>query len=224
MKIHIRYFAAHRDITGCTEESVTLPDGATVGSLWEQLVGRYPRLAGFTGRLLYAVNEEFSQLNTPLQEGDEVAFIPPVSGGSDGLFAVASQPLDPLPLQSLVASADMGAIVTFCGVVRNNFGGRETAWLEYEAFESMAVAVLGQIASEAQARWSTGTIAIHHRTGKLAIGETAVVIVVAAPHRHEAFEAAEWCMDRIKEIAPIWKKEIWADGASEWVGDEKTRR
>ncbi|HET9223329.1 MAG TPA: molybdenum cofactor biosynthesis protein MoaE [Roseiflexaceae bacterium] len=139
-------------------------------------------------------------------------------------YQITNNPLDPAPLVTLVSAPDMGAVVTFAGVVRNNFGGRATAYLEYEAFEPMAVAVLEQLAAEARAQWNTGAIAIHHRVGRLEIGATAVLIVVAAPHRHEAFEAAEQIMDRIKQVAPIWKKEIWADGASEWVGDEIERK
>jgi molybdopterin synthase catalytic subunit len=139
-------------------------------------------------------------------------------------FAITQEPLDPAPLVELVASEDMGAIVTFAGVARNNFGGRATARLEYEAYAPMAVKVLEQLATEARARWGTGAIAIHHRVGRLEIGEAAVLIVVAAPHRHEAFEATEQIMDRIKQVAPIWKKEIWADGESEWVGNEVERK
>ena len=139
-------------------------------------------------------------------------------------FQVTTAPLDPAPLVELVAAPNIGAVVTFAGTVRNNFGGRATARLEYEAFEPMAVKVLAQLANEAQAQWNTGAIAIHHRIGRLEIGETAVLIVVAAPHRHEAFAAAEHIMDRIKQVAPIWQKEIWADGASEWVGNEKERQ
>jgi molybdopterin synthase catalytic subunit len=140
------------------------------------------------------------------------------------LFEITDVPLDPAPLVALVSAPDMGAIVTFAGIVRNNFGGRLTAYLEYEAFEPMATDVLAQLAGEARAQWNTGMIAIHHRVGRLEIGETAVLIVVAAPHRHEAFEAAEQIMDRIKQVAPIWKKEVWADGTSEWVGDEVERK
>jgi molybdopterin synthase catalytic subunit len=224
MNVLVRYFAGHRDITGRSEEQVALEDGATVGALWELLAARYPRLAGYTGKLLYAVNQEFATPATQLADGDEVAFIPPVSGGSDlGLFVVTGAPLDPSPLVALVQGADMGAVVTFAGVVRNNFGGRATARLQYEAYEPMAEAVLAQIADEARGRWGTGPIAIHHRVGTLEIGETAVLVVVASAHRHAAFEAAEWIMDRIKEKAPIWKKEIWADGGTEWVGAETDR-
>jgi molybdopterin synthase catalytic subunit len=224
MVITVRYFAAHRDITGRGEEQLELSAGATVATLWEVLAARYPRLQGYQGKLLYAVNEEFSTLATELLDGDEVAFIPPVSGGTPELFVVTNEPLDATQLPALVSSPEMGAVVTFAGIVRNNFDGRATAYLEYEAFEPMAVKVLRQIAEEARERWGTGAIAVHHRIGRLEIGETAVVIVVGAPHRHEAFEAAEWIMDRIKAIAPIWKKEQWADGASEWVGDENERK
>ena len=140
------------------------------------------------------------------------------------LFQITSQPLEPTPLTALVAAPDMGALVTFAGIVRNNFGGRATAYLEYQAYEQRAATVFHSLADQARARWGTGAIAIHHRSGRLEIGETAVLIVVAAPHRHEAFEAAEWLMDQIKEVVPIWKKEIWADGASEWIGNEGERK
>lgn len=131
-------------------------------------------------------------------------------------FLISEGALDPAPLVAYVQTPEDGAVVTFAGVARNHFGGRPTAFLAYEAYAEMAVPVLAQIAAEARARWPIGRVAVHHRTGRLAIGETAVLVVVAAPHRHEAFEAAEYVMDRIKEIAPIWKQEHWADGAAEW--------
>lgn len=131
-------------------------------------------------------------------------------------FLITEAPLDPAPLAAMVLTSADGAVVTFAGVARNNFGGRPTAMLTYEAYAEMAVVVLAQIAEEARARWPIGRVAVHHRVGRLAIGETAVLVVVAAPHRQAAFAAAEHIMDRIKEIAPIWKKEHWADGAAEW--------
>jgi molybdopterin synthase catalytic subunit len=131
-------------------------------------------------------------------------------------FVITPEPLDPAPLVAYVQTPSDGAVVTFAGVARNNFGGRATAFLSYEAYAEMAAPVLAQIAAEAQERWTIGRVAVHHRVGRLAIGATAVLVVVAAPHRHEAFEAAEYVMDRIKAIAPIWKKEHWADGAAEW--------
>jgi molybdopterin synthase catalytic subunit len=225
MQITVRYFAGHRDITAKTEEQLTLVPGATVGSVWEELVARYPNLAGYRGRLLYAVNQVFATPDTELHEGDELALIPPVSGGNAApLFAVLATPLDPAPLVAAVSAPDMGSVVTFAGIVRNNFAGRATARLVYESYQSMAVAVLEQIADQARAQWQTGAIAIHHRVGTLEIGETAVLVVVASAHRHAGFEAAEWIMDRIKAVAPIWKKELWADGDAEWVGGEKERK
>ncbi|MEM8531504.1 MAG: molybdopterin converting factor subunit 1 [Chloroflexota bacterium] len=227
MEVVVHYFAGHRDITGCREERISLAEGATVVVLWDQLIAQYPQLAGYSGSLLFAVNQEFSTLETLLSPGDEVAFLPPVSGGVSAevpLFHISGLPLDPAPLVARVQSPDMGALVTFTGIVRNNFGGKATAYLEYEAYEAMAVPVLERIATEAQQTWRLGDIAIHHRVGRLEIGETAVIIVVASPHRHEAFEAAKSMMDRIKQIAPIWKREVWADGTSEWVGGEKERK
>jgi molybdopterin synthase catalytic subunit len=225
MHIVVRYFAGHREITGRAEETLELDAGATVGGLWELLVMRYPKLAPYGGKLLFAINQEFATAEQALGDGDEVGIIPPVSGGAPQTpaFHVTREPLDPAPLAALVSTADMGAVVTFAGVVRNNFGGRATARLEYEAYEEMATRVLAQIGAQARERWGTGAIAVHHRIGTLEIGQTAVLVVVAAPHRRAAFEAAEWIMDRIKAVAPIWKKEIWADGAAEWVGDEQQR-
>ncbi|GAB4425933.1 MAG: molybdenum cofactor biosynthesis protein MoaE [Chloroflexi bacterium OHK40] len=131
-------------------------------------------------------------------------------------FEITDRPLDPAPLVAYVQTPGDGAVVTFAGVARNHFGGRPTAFLSYEAYAEMAGPVLAQIAEEARARWPIGRVAVHHRVGRLAIGETAVLVVVAAPHRHEAFAAAAYVMDRIKEIAPIWKQEHWADGEAEW--------
>jgi MoaE-MoaD fusion protein len=223
MRVTVRFFAGQRDIVGASEQLVELENGATLGMLWEQLIERYPRLGGFRRRVLYAVNQEYSDLDSELRDGDEVAFIPPVSGGSGAeppLFLVTPEPLgDPARLVRLVETSSDGALVTFCGVARDNFDGRATAWLEYEAYEAMATPVLAQIAAEAQQQFAIGRVAIHHRIGRLAVGEAAVLVVVAAPHRRPAFEAALFVMDRIKEIAPIWKKEHWADGAADWHHD-----
>ena len=139
-------------------------------------------------------------------------------------FRVTKDALDPAPLVALVQTPGDGAVVTFAGVARDNFGGRPSARLTYDAYAEMAEAVLAQIAAEAQGRYAIGRVAAHHRVGELAVGETAVLVVVAAPHRGAAFEAAAFIMDRIKEIAPIWKQEHWADGGAEWIGDEKARR
>ncbi len=132
------------------------------------------------------------------------------------LFALTEQPLAADALAAAVQTADDGAVVTFAGVVRNQFGGRATAYLVYEAYAEMALPLLTQLADEARAKFAVGRIAVHHRLGKLEIGETAVLVVVAAPHRQAAFEAAAYVMDRIKATVPIWKQEHWADGAADW--------
>lgn len=229
MHVVVRFFAGHRDIVGQAERQYDLVEGSTVGSLWEQLVVEHPRLAGFAGRLLYSVNEEWGTVNTVLHDGDEVAYIPPVSGGSDvskstPAFRVTSDRIDPEPLVQLVQTSADGAIVTFAGVARDNFAGRASARLTYEAYVPLAERALAQIADEARERWEIGAVAVHHRIGDLEITETAVLVVVAAPHRQAAFAAAAYVMDRIKEIVPIWKREHWADGSEEWIGDEKTRK
>ena len=217
--VRVRFFAGHRDIVGRAEQAFPLAVGTTVGMLWSHLVGVYPRLAGYTGRILFAVNQQYADAFTPLGDGDEVAFIPPVSGGTPtGLepFRITTTPLDPAPLVAYVQTPADGAVVTFAGVVRNQFDGRATAFLTYEAYAELAVPVFGQIAAEAQARWTLGRVAIHHRVGTLAIGETAILVVVAAPHRQAAYAASSYIMDRVKAIAPIWKREHWADGSAAW--------
>lgn len=139
-------------------------------------------------------------------------------------FVITDAPLESEPLMRYVQTPHDGAVVLFSGVVRDNFAGRPTDHLVYEAYADMAVPVLRQIAEDAQNRWPIGRVAVHHRTGRLEIGETAVIVAVAAPHRHAAFEAAAYVMDRIKAVAPIWKREHWTDGEAEWVGDETERR
>jgi molybdopterin synthase catalytic subunit len=131
-------------------------------------------------------------------------------------FSITTEPLDPASLVAAVQTPADGAVVTFAGVVRNQFEGRATAYLQYEAYAEMATSVLAQIADEARRQWVIGQVAVHHRVGRLEIGETAVLVVVAAPHRQEAFAAAAFIMDRIKQIAPIWKQEHWADGSADW--------
>jgi molybdopterin synthase catalytic subunit len=224
MQITVRFFAAHRDITGTASERIDVADGSTLGQIWDVLEVRYPAFTPYRGRVLLACNERFGDATTPVNAGDTVAFIPPVSGGSGTpLFWVTHDPLVAAPLEAAVAAPDMGAIVMFAGTVRDHFGERATARLEYEAYVEMAVPVLANIAAEAQATFAIGRVAIHHRIGVLELGEKAVIVVVAAAHRGPALAATGWIMDRIKEVAPIWKKEHWADGAQDWIGNEKQR-
>lgn len=224
MHVTIRYFAVHRDITQKQSEVLVVPTASTLADIWAILETHYPALAPYRTRVLYAHNERFVAASTVAHDGDVVAFIPPVSGGTTTpAFAVTTAPLDPAPLVALVSAPDCGAVVTFSGTVRDHFGNRTTARLEYEAYAEMASAVLADIAAEAKQRYAIHNVAIHHRIGILAIGETAVLVVVAAGHRGPALDATGWIMDRIKEIAPIWKKEHWADGSQDWIGHEKER-
>jgi molybdopterin synthase catalytic subunit len=219
IEVKLLFFAGQRDIVGQSEAHMRLEPGTTLGTLWEQLTADHPQLKKYHGHVLYAVNQEFSPPATVLNDGDEVAFVPPVSGGTTDrpeLFAVTTMPLVAQPLEDLVQTPTDGALVTFAGVVRNTFDGRATAYLTYEAYGAMVVAVLRQIAAEAQAAYAIGQVAIHHRVGQLQIGETAVLVVVAAPHRQAALDAVGYIMNRIKEIAPIWKREHWGDGTTDW--------
>lgn len=223
MEITVRLFALHRDIVGASELRLDIAPGVTAGGLWEQLITSYPRLAGSTRSLMYAVNQDYAEPGTELHAGDEVAFIPPVSGGSDEAFrpfVITDQVLQSEPLTTWVWTPADGAVVLFAGIARDNSEGKATEHLHYDAYATMAEPVLAQIAAEAAERWLIGRVAVHHRIGHLEIGETAVLVAVAAPHRHAAFEAAEYIMDRIKQIAPIWKRESWKDGSAAWIGGD----
>lgn len=214
--IHIRFFAGHRDIVGAASQTMQIHPGTSLAQVWQQLVATYPPLDLYTDHVLYARNQEFAEPDTIPLDGDEVAFIPPVSGGKPDVlepFLITPDPLDPLPLVAYVQTPEDGAVVTFAGVVRNQTEGRATAYLSYEAYSEMATPLFARIANEARERWAIGRVAIHHRIGRVEIGQTAVLIVVAAPHRETAFAATAYLMDRIKAIVPIWKEEHWADSA-----------
>jgi molybdopterin synthase catalytic subunit len=166
------------------------------------------------------VNRAYVDAEQSLHDGDEVAFIPPVSGGDQERFRVQSTPLDPAALERLVAHPGAGAIVTFTGTVRDHGRGRQVTLLDYEAYGPAAELALSQIGEEIRQRWDVEHVAIAHRVGSLAVGEASVVIAVAAPHRDAAFAACRYAIERIKEFVPIWKKEHYADGAS-WIGSER---
>ncbi len=167
---------------------------------------------------MFAVNAEYVSPDHPVCLADEVALIPPVSGGAtdDPLFKITRAELDPSELHGLVLSNQAGAVSLFLGVVRNNNLGREVDYLEYDAYPAMATKVMRQIAGEIRQRWDVLEIAMHHRIGRLEIGEASVAVAVASAHRSEGIEACHYGIDRLKAIVPIWKKEVWADG-EEWI-------
>ncbi len=194
-----------------------LNEGATVGDLLKSLHAEYPRLADLTSRTVISVNQEFVSVDDLLSDGDEVAIFPPVSGGADS-FRVTFDPITLDEVAGMVVRPHTGAVATFAGVVRNVTGDNEVAYLEYEAYEDMALAKLRQVADEASARWpSIVDIAIVQRIGHLEVGDVAVVVAVSSGHRDEGcFEACRYAIDRLKQIVPIWKKEIGPTG-EEWV-------
>ncbi|NNL85655.1 MAG: hypothetical protein HKP27_08390 [Myxococcales bacterium] len=219
MHITVQLFGSIREHAGSKELSQELPEGATVGSLRRALAASLAPVAELGPRLRIAVNREVAVETTPLSEGDEVALLPPVSGGSGNRRAsLSEQPLDVAEVVRRVTGPDAGGLVTFCGAVRNASRGHEIRHLEYEAYPPMALSEMEGIIAEAEERWSGARIALAHRIGQLEIGDLAVVVAAAAPHRAEAFEAARWAIDTLKERVPIWKKEIATDGAY-WVDD-----
>ena len=205
----MKLFAALREQAGARERELELTEGAGVGDVWAALgLGAEP--AG----LVYAVNRTYVERGTRLEDGDEVAVIPPVSGGA---FRLSDEPLSLEEVAREVASDDAGAIATFVGTTRAHSRGREVIRLEYEAYEGMAEAEMERIASALRDRHDVLDVAIHHRVGPVEIGETSVVIAVSAPHREAAFAACREAIDTLKQTVPLWKKELYV-GGEEWIG------
>jgi molybdopterin synthase catalytic subunit/molybdopterin converting factor small subunit len=204
--VRVRLFAGLRERAGWSQREV---DAATVGDVWRALdLGDEP-----TG-LLYAVNKQYAERDTRLADGDEVALIPPVSGGA---FLLSDEPLSLDRAVDEVRSDAAGAIATFTGTTRKESRGRDVTYLDYEAYEGMAEQTMTEIADELTKRYDLCAIAIHHRVGRVEIGETSVVIAVSAPHRADALAACKDAIDTLKERVPLWKKEVY-DGGEEWIG------
>ncbi|WP_434381596.1 molybdopterin converting factor subunit 1 [Melittangium boletus] len=213
----VLYFAAARERAGTSRESLEVPAGTRVSALLGLLASRHPGLAPLLPHLRVAVNQEFSAPDAELPPGAEVALIPPVAGGAEGLFRVVDRPLRLEEVVEAVSDAARGGLVTFSGAVRNLTKGRRVLRLEYEAYPPMAEKKLAEIGDEVAARWPGTRLAIMHRVGTLQPGELAVVIAAAAPHRKEAFRGCEHAIERLKQDVPIWKKEFFEDGEI-WVG------
>jgi molybdopterin synthase catalytic subunit len=207
VRITVRLFAGLRERAGTPRLEI---DGVSrVGDVWAKLgLGDEP------GGLLYAVNREYAGPDDALHDGDEVALIPPVSGGA---FRISDAPLDLNAAAAEAASDEAGAVATFVGTVRRSSRGREVRYLEYEAFAEMAEPMLAQLADELVAKHGLCKVAIHHRVGRVEIGEASVVIAVSAAHRAAALEACREAIDTLKNTIPLWKKEVYA-GGEEWIG------
>ncbi len=213
MKVRVRLFAGLRERSGTGTVEVELPEVATVADVWlaaAQLVPLGDQPAG----IMFAVNRTYADPAQQLTDGDEVALIPPVSGGSYRLFET------PLSLDAAVdevRTENAGAIATFVGTTRKRSRGRDVLYLEYEAYEGMAEQVMEQLAEELKRRHDLCEVAIHHRVGRVDIGETSVVIAASAPHRADALAACREAIDELKVSVPLWKKEVY-EGGEEWIG------
>jgi molybdopterin synthase catalytic subunit/molybdopterin converting factor small subunit len=204
--VTVRLFAGLRERAGWSAREV---EAATVADVWPTLgLGDEPE------GLLYAVNKAYAGRDTALADGDEVALIPPVSGGA---FRLSGQPLSLDAVVAEVADERAGAIATFTGTTRRQSRGRDVVHLDYEAYEGMAEQVMAEIAAALEARYELCSVAIHHRVGRVGIGETSVVIAVSAPHRADALAACKDAIDTLKETVPLWKKEVY-EGGEEWLG------
>jgi MoaE-MoaD fusion protein len=207
--VTVRLFAGLRELAGTGTRELELPDDTRVADVWPALA-----LGDEPAGLLYAVNRRYAEPDRTLADGDEVALIPPVSGGA---FRLSEEPLDPSHVLEEVRSDHAGAVATFIGTTRSEARGRTVHHLEYEAFGGMAEEVMAELAAELKGRYDLTEVAIAHRTGRVEIGGISVVIAVSAPHRADALAACRDAIDRLKEIVPLWKKEVY-EGGEEWIG------
>lgn len=217
-------FASLQDAAGARQVEVEMAAGATVADLSARLGERYPALASRLPRVRVAVNEELVDAGRELSAGDEVAYLPPVSGGASEDVAVVDGEISVDALLRAVRRSDCGAVVLFLGTVRGTFQGEPVEGLEYEAHRALAEHALAAIAAEARRRFEIRAIAATHRIGRLAVGEISVAVAVAAPHRPAAFEAGRYAIDRLKEEVPIWKRELLTSGEVWIEGGERIPR
>src|SRR5215467_11958683 len=232
MRARVLFFGMLKELVGLSAEEIDLPDGADVGNVFELYAARQPLLRKLAPSIVAARNQEFAGLSTPVADGDELAFLPPVSGGAPSeepgdlemksgahYFALTRQAIDTRTVIARLLNGAEGAVVTFEGTVRNNTKGRPTRFLDYECYESMALRVMARIGCEVAGNYAVSRVAMVHRLGRMLIGETSVAVIVTAPHRRPAFDAALEGINRLKKTVPIWKKEHFADGEV-WVEGE----
>jgi len=221
MKIGVLFFGVLKELVGRPGDTLVLPEGARVRELLLYYARATPRFEAMLPSLAVSVNQEYSGVDRALREGDEVGLLPPVSGGLDegGEVQIVREQIATEAVVARLKRPEDGAAVIFDGVVRDNTRGRRTLYLEYEAYEAMALKQMESLAVETRERFAVRGISIVHRLGRLQIGETSVLIVVAAAHRDAAFEACRWIIDTLKKTVPIWKKEYFEDGAV-WADGE----
>ena len=244
MRVKVLFFGMLRDLVGCSEEQIEVEDDARLASIFERYSRRFPRLEEMSASIVMAQNQEFAPPEASLREGDEIALLPPVSGGSGerartGLvaqsaspevlaefedeagnyFAITRVPINAGALASRLARGCDGSVITFEGIVRDNSKGRATLYLEYDCYVPLAVKMMREIGASLLAAYPADRIGIVHRLGRMEIGETSVAIVVTSAHRKAAYEVSREAIDRLKRLVPIWKKEYFADGEV-WVEGE----
>jgi MoaE-MoaD fusion protein len=223
MHVRLLFFATLKDIIGSGEMQLDVPAGSTVADVLTHLEASYPRMRDYRPVVLTAINEEYVERGTRIEDGDEVAIFPPVSGGEVGsevlminrpgeLYQITRDPIDAQKISRQLLRAEDGAICVFEGVVRNNSKGKRTLHLVYEGYETMALKKLEEIGIFVRQAWDIGCIAIVHRLGHLDIGETSVAVIVTSAHRRAAFDACHYAIDKLKKVVPIWKKEFFDDG------------
>jgi MoaE-MoaD fusion protein len=218
MQVTVLFFGMLKDLAGRGSESLNLADNATLGDVLDHYASEIPRLKEFAASIAMSINQEYADPDTKLKPGDEIALLPPVSGGT-GRCAVVHQTVDSLSVIEKVKRPEDGATVVFEGIVRNHTRGRRTLYLDYEAYEEMALKQMEALAAQALTQFQVRDVAIIHRLGRLEIGETSVLIVVTSAHRAAAFDACRWLIDTLKNTVPIWKKEHFEDGAV-WANGE----
>ena len=225
MQIRVLFFGVLKDLVGRSSETLELPEGARLQTVLSHYARQAPRFEAMLPSLALSVNQEYSGPDQALRGGDEVGLLPPVSGGAEGQTADSSVVRivrEPISTQAELGRLKLpqdGAAVIFEGIVRNNTRGRRTLYLDYEAYEAMALKQMEALAGRARSRFAVREVALVHRLGRLEIGETSVLIVVASAHRGPAFEACQWIIDTLKKAVPIWKKEYFEDGAV-WADGE----
>ena len=219
MKVDVHFFALYRERAGRNLLSLELMPGATVSQAVEEVRRLFPDLAPPSVDIVVAVNAEYADSGLVLREGDDLALIPPVSGGAS-MLEITHEPLNPEEITAKVRKDTNGAVVTFLGTTRLFAEGKKVLYLEYEAYTDMALNKMEEIRREVQSQWKVEDVAISHRIGRVDIGEISLVVAVASPHRKEAFHACHQLVDRLKETVPIWKKEFFVDGYH-WVACEE---
>lgn len=230
LRLKVLFFGQLKDIAGRSEDALEVPEGSRIDHVFEHYATAFPRMRELAGSIVVACNQRFTPVSHAVEEGDEIAFLPPVSGGSGNwtqqieaegghFFALTRAPIDTQWLRNRLLQGTDGAIVLFEGVVRNNTKGRPTLYLDYECYEGMAIRTMSDIGLEIAQQHAIGRIAMVHRLGRMEIGEASVVVVATAPHRRPAFDAALEGINRLKKLVPIWKKEFFADGEV-WVEGE----